>query len=811
MRVVESVGRDLRDGLRAITSHKGYAAAVILALALGIGANTAVYSVLDAVVLNPLPYANAADLVRLRATMPRANVPDASFSVKEVVDLRTLTGGTLVEVAEIHVMYFILLGRDEPERVSTGVVSANYFRTLGVQPLLGRDFREEDDAVGAPAVLLLSHSYWQQQFGGDRSIVGRVFQMNDRAHTVIGVLPPLPGYPQDVQVYMPTSACPFRSNPRTKETRAVRFLSALVRVGGDSGPTRIASDLHVVSNRLQQSEPAAYPARAGYALAATPLHEELTREFRPTLLILGGTAAFLLLVLCCSVAALMLARAIQRERDTTLRSVLGASRLQLFRHFLAEYALLATAGGVIGLLVAFQSLGLLRTLAARFTPRAADIAIDGSVLLFLFAITAVTTVLFGGITTLASRPNPAVLLNSSSRSATARQPVFKALIVFQVAITFALLVGAGLMLRSLLKLQAVETGLRTDNVLTMRVALDFVKHPTPAARSTVYRRLLAELSTVPGVDQLAAAASVPLNEGAPIGNAPLIVDGRDADDGTPMARVTGQVATGSYFRTVGMTLLQGRTFTDADDLQAPGVAIVNRTLAQRYWGDADPIGRRIRLNANDPWMTVVGVVSDARRRLGDEAGDEVYRPLLQQPLAEVRVFARSGVPAGNLQRQLRDAVRRVDPQQPVESFQTLEEVRNAALASPRLTAVLLAVFALIALVISTIGVAGVVSFSVNQRTREFGTVLALGAPPREVLIQVLREGAVLAGTGLVLGAAGALLMSQAMSTMVFGVTPFDPVTFVGVALLLAVVTMGAAVAPARRAASVDPLVALQAN
>jgi predicted permease len=783
---------------------------VVTALALGIGANTAVFSVLNGVVLNPLPYAEPDQLVRLHASMPRSNVAEANFSVPEIQDLRA-QAGAFSDLAELHVMYFILLGREEPERVSTGVVSANYFRTLGVRPLLGRDFRPEDDQRGAPAVLLLSHKYWQQSFGGDPNVVGRVFQMNDQAHTVIGVLPPLPDYPEPVSVFMPTSACPFRSNPRTQQTRTIRFVSALGRLGDATGLSRVASDLEVIAARLQQTDTAAYPARAGYALSANVLQDEITRDFRPTLLILSGTAAFLLLVLCCSVAALLLARVIHREREITLRGVMGASRGRLFRQFVTENVLLASAGALVGLAVAYQSLGWLRALAGRFTPRADDIVIDGSVLLFLLLLTLVTSVVFGSVTTLASRPNPAaVLRDADTRTATARMPVLNTLVVLQVAVCFTLLVGAGLMLRSMLKLQNVDTGLQTDNVLTVRLALDFIKHPTPAQRTTVYRRLLDELAGVPGVERVAAASTVPLNEGGQLGSAPLYIEGRNTDDGSPLPRVTTHVASAAYFQTVGMTLLQGRPFSASDDLEAPGVAIVNQSLARRYWGEGSPIGRRLRVNPTEPWLTVVGVVSDARQRLAAEPGDDLFRPVLQQPLPESRFFLRSTLPAGTLERQVREAVRRVDPQQPVESFQTLNATRQIAMASPRLTTILLGVFAAIALVISAIGVSGVVSFSVNQRTREFGTLMALGVERRDVLRMVLKEGAILAAAGLGIGALGAMFLARAMAPLLYGVASYDLMTFVSVAVLLAVVTIGAALEPARRAASVDPMIALRA-
>lgn len=801
---------DLREGCQNLLAHKTFAATVIVTLALGIGANTAIFSVLNAVVLQPLPYSAPEELVEIQASMPRAGVELAPFSVPEIMDLRAQTGA-LSSLAEMHVMYFILLGRDEPERVSTGVVSANYFQTLGVQPLLGRDFRPEDDVPGAPAVLLLSFEYWQLGFGGDPDVVGRGFQMNGRAHTVIGVMPPIPDYPEPVSVYMPTVACPFRSNPDTEQSRTARFISAIGRLDQGVPAERLGTDLDVVANRLQQSDAAAYPARAGYALSAMGMQDELTREFRPTLLILVGTGAFLLLVLGSSIIALLLARVVYQERDVTMRSVFGATRAGLLRLFVAENAILAGLGALGGLLVAYQSLGLLRSLAGRFTTRASEIGIDGPVLGFLVVLAGVISLVFGSVSALSSRARPAAVLgNTGTRSVTMRRPVLSALVVVQIAVSFALLTGAGLMIRTVVNLQNVDTGLRTD-VLTMRVALDFLRYPTPVNWSGMYQRLLDEAEQIPGIESVSAASTVPLNEGTALANVPLLVEGRETDDGTPLPQITTTIISPGYLETVGRTLRQGRAFSRADDLEAPAVVLVNESAARRYWDGEDPVGRRVRFNPDQEWMTVVGVVSDARQRLDAEPADEVFRPIFQQPLPEVRFFVRSATASGTLQRQLRDAVRRVDATQPIESFQTLEDVRQGALASPRLTATLLAAFGVIALVISAIGIAGVVGFSVSQRTREFGTLMALGFDGRSILGLVLREGAVLVAAGLTLGVFGALLLTRQMETLLFSVASYDVMTYVGVGVVLAAVTLAGVIVPARLAATVDPMVALRAD
>jgi len=814
-RLVETLGQDLRYGARSIRRSPGFAFAVIVTMALGIGANTAIFSVVNGVLLRPLPYEDGHELVVLRQQQPLTGSGDLPFSYQEILDYRTRSK-SLDGVVEFHSMWFILLGGAEPQRVSTGVVSANYFDVLGVKPLHGRTFVEADDGRGAEAVLVLSHAYWQRSFGGDPGVVGTVFQMNDRPHQVIGVLPPVPQYPEPVDVYMPTSACPFRSAPQMVDARDGRMMRAFARLKDDIRLEKAQADLGIVAASLQQEYPDAYPAAQGYRAVASPLQDELTQSFRTTLLVLMGTAGFVLLIVCASLANLMLARLVRRQHELAVRSVLGAGRLRLIRQLLTESTLLALLGGVAGLALAHWGRALLVAFASRFTQRAAEIQIDGAVLAYTLGVSVLTGLVFGAVPAFSRRFGSRESLGDGSRTTQGRQGVRSALIVVQVAASFMLLIGAGLTVRSVLELQQIDPGIRTDNVLTMRIDLNFTKYPDPPRRAEFWARLEERLKAVPGAIGVGGAATFPLNERGPFPSA-IQIQGRALPVGVARPQVGVRVATPDYFVTLAQPLLAGRFFRLSDRLpdtargEAPdnGVVIVNQSMARHYWPDRDPIGERISGNEGRTWLTVVGVVADARQHLDEPAADEVYIPMLQSGQLTTTWLVRSNLDPSVMQRQVRDAVHSVDPDQPVDNFRTLAEVRSASLTPPRLTATLLASFGVLALVITATGLAGVIAFSVNQRTQEFGIRMALGAARGRVLGMVLRQGLQLVLVGLALGLAGALVLTRVLETLLFGIEPTDLPTFAVVSLVLLAVAALACFVPARRAATVDPIVALR--
>ena len=575
---------DLRFAFRSLRKSPGFTLVSILTLALGIGANTAVFSMIRGVLLRPLPFEDGSRLVYLRQPAPLAGVQNARFSVLELADYRERSQA-LPSVVEYHSMPFILLGRGEPRRVQTGVVSANYFEILGVRPLLGRGFRAGEDQPGAMPVLVLSHGFWKNRLGGDPGIVGRTFEMNDRIHTVIGVLPPVPQYPAENDLYMPSSSCPFRSSAFTANTRTARLLHLFGRLAPGVALDQAQSELAGIATALRAEHPAAYPAGQGFTVAAASLHDELTRQAKPTLLLLIGTTALVLLIACANIANLTLARLMRRSREMALRSALGADRARLFRQMLAEGGLLALAGGGLGLALAAGTMELLTRFAARFTPRAGEIALDGEVLAFTLGVCVLTGLAFAVLPALPSRANLVTALKEGGAAVSGggSHRVRGALVVAQVAVSLVLLVGAGLMLRSLLALQAVDPGFETQRVLTMTIDLNWSRYTTDELVRGFHDRLHARLAGQPGVTATASSLTFPL-DGHRRMNVGFIIEGQPpAEEGAqPLGDLRS--ATPAYFQTLGIPLVTGRFFTPSDGPTAPSVAVVNQTLARRYWG-----------------------------------------------------------------------------------------------------------------------------------------------------------------------------------------------------------------------------------
>jgi predicted permease len=813
LRVIDTVTQDVRFALRNLRKYPAYTFVVLLTLALGIGANTAIFSVVHAVLLRPLPYGNGDRLVEVRQLAPKVGVASAGISVKELADYREQTA-SLDAVVEYHQMSFNMLGRGEASRVQTGVVSANFFDVLGVAPLLGRSFREDDDSKNAPAVLILSYDYWQNALGGDPGIIGRTFELNDRVHTVVGVLPPVPQFPASDppdDVFMPPSACPFRSNPQTIANRTARMLTAIGRLKPGMTVERAQNDLAVVNSRLGVQYPEAYDTpHSGFTASAFSVHDELTRQARPTLLVLLATTGFVLLLVAANIANLSLARVIGRERELAMRNALGASRGRIARQLLTESTLLALAGGALGLLVGWLVRGLLVAFTARFTPRAGEIAIDGTVMAFTVAVSLLTGLLFGLLPAF-TRRTIASVKDAGQRTIGSRLRARNALIVAQVAISFVLLVGAGLLVRSFIKLQQVDAGFRTDRVITALVTLDFVKYDKPELRRAFYRSVMDKMAAEPGLETVAFGITVPLDQAAPFLTG-FLIDGQAPGDRRAQPQVDFKFASPNYFKTIGMTLLSGRAFTDADDANAPPVAIVNLSMARHNFPGVDPVGRRVSLDNGRTWITIVGVVNDTHDYgMAEKSTDELYRAFAQTGPLSASMLVRTAADPLAFARAIPAAVHAVDPRQPVSQIRTLESIRSRSLAPPRLTAMLVTLFAGIALIITAAGIAGVVSFSVNQRTTEIGVRMALGAPRSSVTQMIVRQGLMPVAIGLTAGAVGALMMTRVVTRLLFAVEPTDPITYAAVIATLTAVAALACFVPARRAAAIDPMRALRAD
>ncbi len=814
--LAESLLQDVRYGARILFRNPGFTLVAVLTLGLGIGANTAIFSVIYGVLMRPLPYKDGNQLVIVQQQAPLAHVLNVPFSVKEVQDYRE-QNQTLDAVVEHHSMSFTLLGGREPQRVQTGVVSANFFDVLGVKPLLGRTFVAADDEHGSDAVIVLSYQYWRQSHGGDPGIVGRTFQMNNRPHTVIGVLPPIPQYPNEQDVYMPTLHCPTRSSEQFMSNRNSRMMSVFGRLKPGVPLAQAQADLTTLASNLQKQYPDSYPANRGYAASVVPLQEELTRRAKPTFLILLGTAGLVLLIACANVANLTLARLMRREREMAIRAALGAGRGRLIRQLLTESTLLSLAGGVLGLVLAAGGLQLLVTFAARFTTRSSEIRIDGFVLLFTLLVSVATGLIFGLMPAFSSDKNlTGALKEGGGRSSAGlkRQRVRNLLIVAQVSVSFILLIWAGLMLRSLIKLQHVNPGFDPERVLAMRISLNWSKYNGNDETLAVLLRTLDKARSEPGVLSAALCSTYPMNQ-LGIANGPFNrgfqIEGRPIPDGELLPQADFRTASTDYFETVRQPLVRGRTFSEGDKDKAPLVAVINQATARHRWGDEDPIGRRVSFDRGQTWLTIVGLVGDVRQYgLDREPSDEIYVPLAQAGFAG-NLLVRTAADPMSIAKLMREAVYEVDSDTAVDRVQTLEQVRSDAVASPLLTAILLALFAGLALVITAAGIAGVMALSVNQRTHELGVRLALGATPGKVLRMVMRQGMSFVLIGLSVGLGGALLLGRIMSSLLFAVEPTDLITFLAVAFVLIAVAAAACFVPARRVTSIDPMLALRSE
>jgi len=816
-RGLETLLHDARYGLRGLRRSPGYAVAAVLALALGIGANTAIFSLVRGVLLRPLPYGAGDRLVILHQPAPKAEQTDLGFSVPDLEDFRKRTH-SFEGLAEYHSMWFNLLGHGEPERVQTGVVSANFFDLLGVQPIVGRGFHAADEGRlynSTPPVLLISYAYWQRRFGGDAAILGQVFEMNDHPHTVIGVLPNVPGFPNDNDVWMPTTACPFRAAEHTIEHRQGRGYFVFGRMLPGVTLEQANADLAATAAGLAADFPKDYPTGSGYTALSRPVKEELVGQARPTVILLQVTVGLVLLIVCANIANLQLARLSTRREELAVRAALGAGRTRLLRQMLTESLLVSLIGAALGAGIAAVLLRFLVRFAARFTQRASEIHLDLTVLLFTIGLGIVAGLASGTLPALAAaRGEVARSLGrrSGNRGGPQGLRLRAALSGLQVAVSFALLVGAGLTLRSVWEMQSVDPGFDPHDVLAVHVDIDFAYYKTPALRRGFFDALLERARAIPGVNIAAISSTYPLDAagnnvvGALVKGATL-----PADAVPPQAQF--EVATPEFFQTVGVRLLRGRLFGPEDRADAPPTLVVNQALARALFGDADPIGQQVALSYQpDQFRTIVGVVADARSRaLNTAPPGTLWTNLTQQPPLSVTVLLRGHAAPKDLVEGVRSAVKAIDPRQPVGRSETLDEARSASLATPRLTTLLLGIFAGLALTVTMIGLGGVVAYGVAQRTHEIGVRMALGARRGQVLRGVAREGMTAVAGGLAVGAVGAALVARLLTGSLFGVKASDPLTYLAVAGGLLLVALLACLIPARRAASLDPVRALRAT
>jgi putative ABC transport system permease protein len=809
---------DLRYAVRSLSRARGFTAAVVLTLGLGIGANTAIFSVVRGVLLKPLPHQDGGRLMFLRQSTKGPGGENIAFSVPEIDDFRNASR-TLGGIAEYSPMTFTMVEDGEAVRIDVGLVTGNYFSVMGLSPVLGRAFGKGDDGPGAAPVMMLTYDYWQKRFGGDPSIVGKSLHVGGKAVPVVGVLQAAPAFPQRMDALMNMVNSEHHISAMMVTGRTHRMTQMIARLAPAATVAQARGEVADITRKVHADHPEAYDAGSGYQVTLTPFQEVLGQKARLTLFLLMGAAAFVLVIACANVTNLTLMRGVRREHELVVRAALGAGTQRLRRLLLAENLVLALLGGGLGLFIAFGGVGMLAAFAGRMSPRAGEIRVDGVVLGFTLLLTLIVALLLSYAPRLTKEHALGATLAMGGKRTTSggrRQRLQQTLVVAQIAVSVVLLTGAGLLTRTMQRLSVVDDGLTGGNLLTLQVPPDYTQlHDKSVA---LYERIQAQVATIPGVLEVGLGSTVPLR--SELFALDIKAEGRALSPGEAQPHAEGRTAAPDYFRIAGIPLLKGREFQSTDRTGSGLVVILNKTLADQLFPGQDAVGRRVAwtgevlkfIGVSGDWRTVVGVVGDTK----DGGLDAPPIPVLFAPFAQAEVIfsslviKASGDPAA-LAGAAAKAVRAVAPEQPVEKVLTIEQIRDESVAPRRLNALLIASFGLLAVVIAAVGIAGVLAFSVSARTNEIGIRMTLGADAGTVQRMVLGEGGRLLVLGLTLGVVGSLLLSRLIQGLLFGVAPHDPVTLGFVAVLMAVIGIAACWIPAARAARIDPGVAIRAQ
>jgi predicted permease len=820
---VEGILQDVRYAVRMLRKSPGFTAVAILTLALGIGATTAIFSVVDATLLHPLPYPRSEQLVRLMDNLPGAGTQDVGMSVPEWQDLQR--SGVFEYVSPDFFANSNLTGSNQPTRTRFLGVAPNYFALLRVKPQLGRSFNAEDHSPGFLTEAVISDALWKQAFGSDPNILDRSIRIDNDLYRVIGVMPPGfhdPGRTSEernIEIWGGTgfSAAPFPNPP----LRNVRFLpGAIARLKTGLTIAAAQSRVDALVATLQKQFPDAYPQKSAWTVRLVPLKESVVGNVRQSLILLLGAVALVLLIGCVNIANLLLARSSARGREFAIRQSLGAARKRLIRQLLTESLLLSLLGGAAGLAVLFYVKGFLLQMIPETLPRLSEVSINWTVLFIALVASLIAGAAFGLAPALqTARLDLTHMLKLEGRGATGsgqQSRTRRLLVVTEFAFSLVLMIAASLLLRSFWDLATVHLGFVPQGVMMVRIWLPVPNDPrtdiygTPAQESPFLRELLRRGRTLPGVEEIALgnSSAIPLNH-APL-RFPLILEGSDAQSDRPLL-VEGSFVTPGYFDVLGIPLLSGRAFTELDNENAPLVVLVNQSFTRTYWPNEGAVGKRLKLGAAaSPWVTVIGVVADTRTEsLAEESTPQVYAPLYKGRSKDLAIFLRGQIDPAAIPRQLREQVQAVNPELPVFGAETLNEVLSVSLSERRFSMEVVGLFALTALLLAGIGIYGVISYIVSERTHEIGIRLTLGAQKANIMQMVLRQGLGLATAGAAIGLIGALVVSHLMVGLLYGVSPADPLTFVSVTIVLTVVALVACYIPARRAMRVDPMVALR--
>jgi predicted permease len=815
---------DIRDALRGFARNRGFVAAAVLSLALGVGANTAIFSVASALLLRPLPYPQADRLVILWNRSPGIGITEDWFSTAQYIDIRN-HGGSLEQVGIAYGGNDNLTGDGQPERVSTVRLSSNLLPLFGARAQIGRLFTAEEDTRVPAHTALLAYPTWVRRYGSDPNVIGRRIELNGRPFEVVGVLTadfslphevlPTLGNPADPAIVVPQPLGPAAAQTRNREDYNI-----VGRLKPDATVGQLQHEMDALTTRLRRDFPDFYPPNGGLTFSVLPLQEQVVGGARRSLAILIGAVAGVLVIACANVANLLLSRGIGRRKELAIRAALGAGRRRIVRQLLVESVLLGLAGGAVGLLFAYWGLGWMHALGSKSVPRLNEIRIDGGVLLFTTALSIVSAILFGLFpairavnvdlqTELKNDQSAAAGLTSWSGRQRARQ----LLVIAELTLCVMLLVAAGLLIRSFALLQRVPTGFNADRVLTMGISLAGRKYPDTATLQTAYRELWPRLARVPGVTAAGGISSLPLSSQMAWG--PITVEGRAAPASERFVNVDQRVAAGDYFRAMEIPLREGRLFNEQDTPTAPRVALVDERMARQLWPDGSVIGKRIRVGGIDasstaPWITVVGIVGNVKQdALDAESRMAIYMPQTQLTPRAINIVIRSHGDAAAPATAVRAELQAIDPDLPVYDMRTMDERIDASLARRKFSMLLLSIFAVVAAGLAALGVYSVVAFVVAQGTREVGIRMALGATPRGIGLLIVRHGLVIAAAGIALGVAGAFALTRLMRSLLFGIASSDPLTYVVVSGLVVLTALAACYLPARRAARLDPMLSLR--
>ncbi|HSB11412.1 MAG TPA: ABC transporter permease [Blastocatellia bacterium] len=818
---MEHLLSDLRFSARMLRKNPGFTLVAVIALALGIGANSAIFSVVNAVLLRPLPFKDPRGLVRIWGKYEKEGIPKNWLSQPELLDIIE-QNQVFEEIAAFQTGGANLTGIGDPVRVNAAFVNASFFSILGIQAGIGRTFLEEEDQPGRERVVLVSDAVWRSRFGADPSIIGTTLGLSGNSYTIVGIMPPGFQFPSQEDIWAPLAI--DKTNPGNRGNHG---LEVVARLKPGVTPQQAQTDLTTIAGVLEQRYPNNY-ANYGFGFYPVGMLDELVGNVRPALYILLGAVGFVLLIACTNVANLLLARATVREKEVAIRTALGARRGRLIQQLLTESIMLAVIGSGLGLVLAWLGVKLFAALGPRDIPRIEEIGLDLRVVGFTVLIAVVTGVAFGLAPALQiSKPDLHDTLKEGGRGSTSGRHLLRnALVVSEVAIALVLLIGAGLMIKSFRQLLKLDMGFRTEQTLTMRLTIPPTKYNDNTKVIGFYRPLLDKIKALPGVESAAAISQLPLSGAYSSGT--TAVERADSEEGLrtfrgfPFIEADRRAVSPDYFRTLGIALKDGRLFTDADNETAPQVAIVDEAFEKRFWPATGAVGKRFVARVTDgtniQWGQVVGVVSHVRHYgidevkqygLEQEGREQVYFPYAQRPTNQMYLAIKTSIDPLALTSAVRGEVLSLDSSQPVYAVNSMDQLLSTSLSQRQLNMVLFAAFSAIALILASVGIYGVMSYSVTQRTHEIGIMMALGAQQKRVLGLVVRQGMTLALAGVGIGLVTAFALTRLMSSLLFGVSATDPITFAVISVLLAGVALVACFVPARRATQVDPMVALR--